>query len=145
MPELRSAVDISVKHRKLIEQLQEMDILGFKTAEASTIFLFAMALGLEKPRSLDKKDAYFRTSYISKAKDKALFECVVLGDPTEENSINKYPDLESCLSLCEECAEAGFQELQSIVDAADWDKELIEERFASRLDLYYNQNVDNDI
>ena len=144
MKELRSTIAISLRNRDIIKQLAERDILGFKLASTTDIFMLAVSLGLSDPQPLKQRDPYIRTEYI-KVRETAFFESVLLGSNIDEAKLDQYADLEASLDMCEQCAESGFKKLEQLAEDAEWDKETIEKRISVMLNQLYLQYVEADI
>ena len=143
----RDRAFINSEHRTFLEEMKKKDILGFGESIIDTkdVFLLAVALGVNSPaESFKSRDGYFRLQYLKTA-DKALLGSVLLGKAETDAEIDEYADLGKSIDLCELCAETGFQVLQSKVNNADGDSDLLERRLLRELDLLYTKNVENEL
>ena len=70
---------------------------------------------------------------------------VLLGTVTEDDEIDAFADLDKCLDLCEQCAEAGYQKLLKKYNDAGCDNEVFERMLLKELDFMFTKNVDGDL
>lgn len=134
---------INKNNRKLLDDWDAKDILGFHMTEAKDIFLLASALGLDTPTDIGgTKDGYFRTDAKNyKTYDKALLSSVMLGTVEDVEDIDKYATEIINYNEAERCAESGFKILKEKIEDVNCDFELLEKRLISELNLLYEKNV----
>ena len=125
----------------LLRECAQKNILGMHMMETKDIFLLAVALGLNFPEEMKgKKDGYFLLKNVE-SYDLALFASILLGVPENRDNIDRYANAEVNYDEAERCAEAGFKKLKEFIELADGDKELLEKRAFSELQLLYQKNV----
>lgn len=124
-----------------LKEWDEKNYFGIHMLETKDIFLFAVALGLEKPEDMQgKKDGYFLLKNV-KTYDKALFSSILLGLPENKDETDKYANAEINYDEAERCAEAGFKEINKMIEDAGGDMELLEKRAFAMLNYLYQKNV----
>lgn len=124
-----------------LKEWDEKNYFGIHMLETKDLFLLAVALGMDKPEDIrGKKDGYFLLKNV-KTYDKALFSSILLGKPENKDETDKYANADVNYDEAERCAEAGFKELKQFIEDAGGDKELLEKRAFSQLNLLYQKNV----
>lgn len=122
----KTILNISKKHREFIDKCKKNNIL-FNTLENKDIFFIAVAMGMDSPQELDKKEDFIRSEYIYSS-DKALLISLLIGNNETIDEIN----MEKCYLEAEKCAEAGFKKLSELVENSNWDKHIIEKELLAQ-------------
>lgn len=139
----RDRVFTSSQYRMAIDDLKKQDVLGMGMAEGKDIFMLAVALGLNNPQQLKKREGLFLKTALKTA-DKALMASVLLGIVSGDDQIDECADLDRSMDLCEQCAETGYQLLQKKYNDAYGDPEVLERRMLKELEGLYIKNVEMD-
>ena len=134
----RDRVYINEAYRAEIDSMKSTNLLGYSMVENKESFLIAVALGLEAPASVKNRDGWFLMKNL-KTTDKALLAAVLLGAADDAAEIDQFADIDKAISLCEECAESGFGELQALIEASEGDRDILERRLIKELDARYLQ------
>lgn len=140
----RDRVYTSSQYRVVVDDMKEKDVLGLGLVEGKDTLMLAVALGLANPTQLPNRVGLFLNTAL-KTTDKALMSSVLLGTVTEDDEIDAFADLDKCLDLCEQCAEAGYQNLLKKYNDAGCDNEVFERMLLKELDFMYSKNVDGDL
>lgn len=140
----RDRVYINSNYRSEIDEMKDSDVLGFSMVENKDSFLFAVAMGVESPEAVKRKDGWFLMKNL-KTTDKALLAAVLLGTANDDAEVDSYADIDKALDLCEQCAESGFRELRNRVIDAGKDRDILERRMMKELDMLYTTLVEADI
>lgn len=135
-------VYVSDAFKKTTDELKDQDVLGLSMAEGKEVFMLAVALGLDKPTVLIKRQGLFLNTALKTA-DKALIASVLLGTMSDDEDMDQYADFDKSCELCEKYAETGYQVLLKKYNDAGCDEELLERRMLSEVDLLYSKNVLN--
>ena len=138
----RDRVYVSDAFKKTTDKLKDQDVLGLSMAEGKEVFMLAVALGLDKPTVLIKRQGLFLNTALKTA-DKALIASVLLGTMSDDEDMDQYADFDKSCELCEKYAETGYQVLLKKYNDAGCDEELLERRMLSEVDLLYSKNVLN--
>jgi len=138
----RDRVYVSDAFKKTTDELKDQDVLGLSMAEGKEVFMLAVALGLDKPTVLIKRQGLFLNTALKTA-DKALIASVLLGTMSDDEDMDQYADFDKSCELCEKYAETGYQVLLKKYNDAGCDEELLERRMLSEVDLLYSKNVLN--
>lgn len=138
----RDQVYVSDAFKKTTDELKDQDVLGLSMAEGKEVFMLAVALGLDKPTVLIKRQGLFLNTALKTA-DKALIASVLLGTMSDDEDMDQYADFDKSCELCEKYAETGYQVLLKKYNDAGCDEELLERRMLSEVDLLYSKNVLN--
>lgn len=138
----RDRVYVSDAFKKTTDELKDQDVLGLSMAEGKEVFMLAVALGLDKPTVLIKRQGMFLNTALKTA-DKALIASVLLGTMSDDEDMDQYADFDKSCELCEKYAETGYQVLLKKYNDAGCDEELLERRMLSEVDLLYSKNVLN--
>ena len=138
----RDRVYVSDAFKKTTDELKDQDVLGLSMAEGKELFMLAVALGLDKPTVLIKRQGLFLNTALKTA-DKALIASVLLGTMSDDEDMDQYADFDKSCELCEKYAETGYQVLLKKYNDAGCDEELLERRMLSEVDLLYSKNVLN--
>ena len=138
----RDRVYVSDAFKKTTDELKDQDVLGLSMAEGKEVFMLAVALGLDKPTVLIKRQGLFLNTALKTA-DKALIASVRLGTMSDDEDMDQYADFDKSCELCEKYAETGYQVLLKKYNDAGCDEELLERRMLSEVDLLYSKNVLN--
>lgn len=138
---------VSVKNNNLLKGRfnEENAPLGLNHAENKEKFILAMGLGYEKPREIINKYSpglTLRTSI--KTADEAIMAATLLGTLSADSDINEKSNFSAVVAYAEKCADMGFDELWKMIDQADGDENLLERRFLQKMDLWYQQYVENE-
>ena len=128
----------------VVDDMKEKDVLGLGLVEGKDTLMLAVALGLANPTQLPNRVGLFLNTAL-KTTDKALMSSVLLGTVTEDDEIDAFADLDKCLDLCEQCAEAGYQKLLKKYNDAGCDNEVFERMLLKELDFMFTKNVDGDL
>ena len=136
----RDRVYVSDAFKKTTDELKDQDVLGLSMAEGKEVFMLAVALGLDKPTVLIKRQGLFLNTALKTA-DKALIASVLLGTMSDDEDMDQYADFDKSCELCEKYAETGYQVLLKKYNDAGCDEELLERRMLSEVDLLYSKNV----
>lgn len=140
----RDRVYTSSQYRAVIDGMKENDILGLGLVEGKDALMVAVSLGLANPTSLPNRVGLFLNTAL-KTVDKALMASVLLGTISEDEEIDAYADFDKSIDLCEQCAEAGYQELLKKYNDSGCDNEVFERLLMKELDFLYTKNVINNI
>ena len=140
----RDRVYTSSQYRVVVDDMKEKDVLGLGLVEGKDTLMLAVALGLANPTQLPNRVGLFLNTAL-KTTDKALMSSVLLGTVTEDDEIDAFADLDKCLDLCEQCAEAGYQKLLKKYNDAGCDNEVFERMLLKELDFMFTKNVDGDL
>ena len=140
----RDRVYTSSQYRVVVDDMKEKDVLGLGLVEGKDTLMLAVALGLANPTQLPNRVGLFLNTAL-KTTDKALMSSVLRGTVTEDDEIDAFADLDKCLDLCEQCAEAGYQKLLKKYNDAGCDNEVFERMLLKELDFMFTKNVDGDL
>jgi len=138
---------VSVKNNNLLKGRfnEENAPLGLNHAENKEKFILAMGLGYENPREITNKYSpglTLRTSI--KTADEAIMAATLLGTLTTDSDINEKSNFSDVAAFAEKCADTGFDDLWKMIDDANGDENLLERRFLQKMDLWYQQYVENE-
>lgn len=138
---------VSVKNNNLLKgRFSEANApLGLNHAENKEKFILAMGMGCDKPREINNKYSpglTLRTSI--KTADEAIMAATLLGNFSSDIDFNGKSNFSDVALYAERCADAGFDELWEMIDNASEDENLLERRFLQKMDLWYQQYVENE-
>lgn len=140
----KDCIYVSPDYKSVVDGLKEKDILGLKIIENKEVFMLAVALGLDDPTQLKKKDGLSLYTALKTA-DKALIASVLLGTVSDSEDVDSYANFDASTDLCEQCAETGYNILLKKYNDAGCDEELFERRLLKELEMLYMKNVLADI
>lgn len=138
---------VSVKNNDLLKGRfnEEGSPLGLNHAENKEKFILAMGLGYEKPREIANKYSAGLTLRNSiKTADEAIIAAALLGTFSDDSDINEHSNFTDVALHAEKCADAGFDELWEMIENASGDENLLERRLLQKMDLWYQQYVENN-
>lgn len=119
--------------------------LGLNHAENKEKFILAMGLGYENPREISNKYSAGLTLRTSiKTADEAIMAATLLGTFSSDTDINEHSNFSDVAVHAEKCADTGFDVLWEIIDNAAGDENLLERRLLQKMDLWYQQYVENE-
>ena len=141
----KDRIYINGNHRAFLDEMKRKNILFDSIAENKDLFLMAVALGINSPADgVAARDGFILLKSL-KTSDKALLGSVLLKKAETDEQIDECSDFDKSLDLCELCAETGFGVLQSKVNDAGWDSDLLARRLLNELDFLYTKQIADDV
>lgn len=113
-------ISVSKKvEEKIIPIIDSNKLLGLdkSTSERIDLFLFALALGLEKgmKKGLEQKISLIRAESVKPFPMSMIFS-VLVDDLIKRNEIGKIGDQDEAFVVAQEYANAGFEEIQNMLE-----------------------------
>lgn len=119
------------------------NILDLEATPNKEIFFLTMALGMDEPKKLPTKKTGWILFKTFDTSDEALIQALRLGaDDVNEENINDFTNLDTCIDYAEQCSQAGFEKLRQMVADADGDNTTLQDRLMNELDRLYRMNVE---
>ena len=143
-------VQLTPNAKEFTDELREKHFLAFSSsggrdenaAQNKDIFLLAVALGRNAPKPLRRRIGWaqwvtFTDEYQAVLR---MLEMIDSGETNMEVAIQQ----NKVINRVSEMANKGFEILESRLEAADGDFELLEDRMLNELDGIYRRNILGD-
>ncbi len=132
--------NISERDRKFLEE--NKDKFGLGETAAKDIYALTVALGMEDPKEMAKKNTSWIRAATIDMNSRAVIASARLGadDITDEN-INQYAEYNACISFADQCSYAGFEKLAQMITEAEGDDDILISELMRELDRLYEKNV----
>ncbi len=136
----RRRANITEHNRNFIKSNE--DKLGFGDAATKDIYALTIALGADAPKELKGKVTSWIRAETIDTNTTALMAAARLGadDVTDEN-INQFADYNTCVAFADQCANAGFEKLEQMIEEADGENDTLIAELMNELDNLYKSNV----
>lgn len=138
----KDRVYFDLENREKITQWREAHYLGLdNVVENKDILFLTMALGIDNPKPLKKKNGWILYKALNTA-DKALIRTAALGSKeiTDDN-VNQVSDFDHCVDYVEECSNRGMDKLSQMIEENNGNNDELEAVLMNDLERLYLQYV----
>lgn len=139
----RDRVYFEFDNREKVNRWKNAHFLGLDSASENKDILFlTMALGMDNPKPLNKKNGWILYKALNTA-DKAMVRAAKLGaEEITDDNVNQVSDFDKCMDYVEACSNRGIDKLSQMIEENHENNDELEAILMRELDKLYSQNVE---